>query len=475
MAAGFAVDSHTLIADVEHSSQLAACQTDDLIGIGLQFTSNLPYAIELAERVRSVAPGAHITMGGAGTVFAWEDILRSTGAVDSVVTFEGEETIVELASRLRDGDPVAGIRGLYSRGVDGAFEFSGHREPPSDLDSVARPDRNIAGAVDPGHFSVLTSRGCSAHCTFCQSGNYGNRYHSQPRWRARSSADVVAELNDLASHHSATAVSFVDDDFLGACSEGRTRGLAFVEDMASFGPQMRFAFECRVDEVEQDLFTGLKKVGLAHVFIGIDSGNEEDLAQYVKRIRDDQVDSALAVLRGLDLSINFGFIMFNPSSHYETLSENIDFLARHELGGFEQLTNHLEIYPGSPLLAYYGRRGYLFKRESFMHTYTIRDLVARATHSVTRRTLEPLYAVETNLKRLHFDLQVRSLNSFDVDDLEREVWRVERDSFRECLEAARNAQGPLTEAFIDEQTASNESAADAFSRRTLDLRAALVS
>ena len=96
---------------------------------------------------------------------------------------EADCTVAELWACLATGRPVPPLPGLCSR-AGGQVVSGGPRPPVENLDRLPFPYRGrAAGAYRDGHATVSTSRGCAAHCTFCQSGNYGNRYHKLPRWR----------------------------------------------------------------------------------------------------------------------------------------------------------------------------------------------------------------------------------------------------------------------------------------------------
>src|SRR5262245_12764020 len=145
----------------------------DVIGFGALFTRNLPATISLANTARSINRKAHFTIGGQATSFVWSDILESSTAFDSCVCFEGDHTFPDLLEKLEMGTGLDAVPGLYFR-QGSKLSFSGFRAPPVELDSIPFPIRDTNSFVlgDP-HVMMLSSRGCSAHCTFCSSGSFG--------------------------------------------------------------------------------------------------------------------------------------------------------------------------------------------------------------------------------------------------------------------------------------------------------------
>lgn len=87
---------------------------------------------------------------------------------DYVVIGEGEETLPELVSVLRNGGDVSKVRGIAFKNQD-RIVFTGKRENV-DLDNYP--------PFDPGmmHSSIEISRGCPFNCSYCQTSRlFGHR------------------------------------------------------------------------------------------------------------------------------------------------------------------------------------------------------------------------------------------------------------------------------------------------------------
>lgn len=411
-AAGHEVELFELGLDpisIDTFMDLLAAGSYPLVGFGVQFTSHLPETIRLAEKARHFCPAAHFTVGGQGTSFVWEEILTSCPAVDSAVCFEGEETLVELVDALETGTrAVEDVEGIFVQGAQDPV-FTGYRQPPAELDLLPFPVRNRASFFTKLPYCyMLTSRGCSARCTFCCSGNFGNNYHLQPRWRARSPENIVAEIHDLVERYGVRHISFVDDDFLGACEEGPPRARNFLALLRSGAFAVTWTIECRVDEVEKDLFQEMKAVGLRRVLCGFDAGNDQDLKLFGKGATLRQAARAVEIFRALDIGIYPGFIMFHPLTDLDRIHKNIDFLESCELGGASTLINSLEIYKGSPLLAYFSRHCRL-EKSGFSYRYRIQDPRSESYRMVLSRCLEPFRTLERHLRwqRLQLELEAQ--------------------------------------------------------------------
>lgn len=364
-------------------------QRASLIGIGVLFTRQIPEAIDLARHLRQYAPNAYLTIGGQGLQFLWDQVLRDCPELDSACMYEGDETIAEVWARLMRGQGDGGVKGLQTR-QDGRIVTGGPRPPVAVLDDLPFAFRDPSPlAYRGGHATMSTSRGCAAHCTFCQSGNYANRYHSLPKWRHRSAVSIIDEIVHLHETYGVEAISIVDDDFLGGAGQGRERAVEFVRHLGQLPFQITYSIECRVDEIDEDLLGRLRKVGLRHVLIGIESATSPDVRLFAKRTTNDQVDAAIAALRRLNIDFSTGFIMFQPMSTLAGIAENLSFLARSRITSYSRLTNRLELYPGAPLLRYYERHGVVMHTEKYRVYYEFTD--PRVSHLYTgmRRALAP--------------------------------------------------------------------------------------
>src|SRR6516225_1023781 len=75
----------------------------DVVGFSLIFQFMAPEFGQVIAALRSAGIGAHFTMGGHYASFAPETLLELMPELDSVVRFEGEHTIVELATAIAAG------------------------------------------------------------------------------------------------------------------------------------------------------------------------------------------------------------------------------------------------------------------------------------------------------------------------------------------------------------------------------------
>ena len=191
-----------------------------VVGFSLIFQFFLPQYRKLARRLREAGVQSHFTIGGHYASLCPEELLANFPEIDSVVRYEGEETLVELVDRLHAGAEWRGIDGVaYLK--DGEVVTTRARPLVEDLNSLPFPDRPKAPERIGGFptLPVLASRGCIRRCSFCSIHTF---YRTAPGKvvRVRKPQKVVEEMLDLHRRHGVRVFLFQDDDFRCGARKG---------------------------------------------------------------------------------------------------------------------------------------------------------------------------------------------------------------------------------------------------------------
>jgi radical SAM superfamily enzyme YgiQ (UPF0313 family) len=83
---------------------------------------------------------------------------------------------------------------------------------------------------------------------------------------------------------------------------------------------------CRAEYVEPELFQSLRDAGLFLVYMGIESGVDAGLEILFKQMTIKQNLDGVAILKKLEIVFAYGFMLFDPSSTFESIRQNIGFL-----------------------------------------------------------------------------------------------------------------------------------------------------
>lgn len=309
---------------------LTALKTTEpiLIGFSIIFQFFIPQFSRLAAAIRAAGLSSHLTAGGHYPTLCYANLFTEIPELDSVVRGEGEQTLVELASNIARKQNWQQIDGL-------AYQHAGecHTTAPraliENLDILPYPDRSDESLAILGlpASPVLASRGCPRSCSFCSIRQF---YKESPgkTVRARQPEQVVAEINALYQNKGVRVILFQDDDFPIVGRSGKLWLQAFLAELEQqkLVGKIIWKISCRADEVEPVLFKQMRDYGLYMVYLGLESGNSEGLKVLNKQLSKEDNLTAIKTLKELELATTYGYMLFDPSSSFSSVQENIDFL-----------------------------------------------------------------------------------------------------------------------------------------------------
>lgn len=316
----------------EREQILKAAESLDpvLIGFSLIFQFYIDRFAALIRYLRDNGITCHFTMGGHFPSLSYQHTLEIVPELDSVARFEGEMTIVEMVDLLSTGRDWRGVIGIAYRDAGHRVIATELRPLVPDLDSLPYPDRNAGRAMmilGRRAMPLLASRGCIRTCSFCSIHVF---YRVAPGKvvRTRKPARVVEEMRYLHEREESTIFLFQDDDFPLYGTVWQRWANEFVDELHRAGLPGRVIWKinCRADAVDPVLFARMRDAGLFLVYMGLESGSEEGLTTLHKQITVEQNLRAVEILKGLGLMFEYGFMLFDPSTTFESVVDNLNFL-----------------------------------------------------------------------------------------------------------------------------------------------------
>lgn len=316
--------------------------------VGMSTNSDNIYTIcRLTPLIQQICPGVRIVLGGPHATALAHDTLLRTGA-DVVVRGEGELTMRELLHFwLRSEGRLDDIDGIVYRDRGEVFSTR-EREFIGDLDTLPLPDRGLLPDHKQYSGILISGRGCPYHCAFCFEGTAGNRY------RKRSAASTFREIQLLVDTYGYRYISFADDTFVAdpdrvseVCRLIRT----------TYGDSPPFAWYCegRIDILHKHpgLIDEMVKAGLVRLQLGVETGNQDVLDLYEKRITLSQIQEVVsACARSGVVSLFVNFIIGGPFENRDRINASRDFAIRLcELapGRVECFSTYLTPFPGTKI------------------------------------------------------------------------------------------------------------------------------
>lgn len=287
-------------------------------------TPSIDYDLETARAVKDSVDGTSVALIGSHATFFHEEILSDNPAVDAICRGEAEMTVKELALSLSSGDDLRQVKGLsYREGEE--VRVNPVRPLIQDLDSLPFPARHIVrhngyrAAIYSGDCptAMVSSRGCPHHCIYClwPETLYGHKF------RARSAANVVDEMEHVVRDYGVDEIYF-DDDCL---TLNKKRVLEMCRLLLKRDVDLKWIVQSRVDTVDREVLTAMKEAGCHYILFGVESGSPRMLEIMKKRISLDRVRQAFKDCRELGIRTQAFFLFGVPGETQETVEETIEF------------------------------------------------------------------------------------------------------------------------------------------------------
>ncbi len=250
-------------------------------------------------------PAVKIAAGGPNISLMRERALMECKWLDYGVVLEGEETMVELCSGVKD---LRDIKGLIFR-QEWKVIFNGERDFCAELDNVDFPRYNkfdlkrylgAKTANSQREIPIVTSRGCTAACAACYTKTaMGHKI------RYRSPGSIINEIK-YWYEKGYRAFRVADDNF----STRKDRALHICRLIKESGMK-ELALSCgngiRAGKVDEEILTAMKDVGFRDILFEIDSGSGKVMRTLKKIETPAVVEAAVktALKLGFDVSASF--------------------------------------------------------------------------------------------------------------------------------------------------------------------------
>ena len=290
------------------------------------FISAMTIQREAARRLIARCKEAGVRVVAGGPLFQSEH--EQFGDVDHFILNEAELTLPLFLEDLAKGQ----AKRLYT-----ASGFPDLAESPG-------PMWELLDIKRYGNMSIQFSRGCPFNCDFCNvTALFGHKC------RTKSSEQIVSELDSLYALGWRGDVFFVDDNFIGKKAFLKADLLPALIEWRRNKKGNTFFTEATINLADDDvLMDMMSDAGFTRVFIGIETPDEESLAECSKmqnRNRDMVADVKRIQRAGIQVQAGFivGFDHDGPS----IFQRQIDFIQKS--GIVTAMVGILQAPPGTRL------------------------------------------------------------------------------------------------------------------------------
>ena len=348
--------------------------SSDAVGINV-YTRNCEQVLDACKNIRDIDVDIPLIIGGPHCTFFRERSLSDIPYANVSVAGEGEQVIIDIVQYLQGKKRISDIPGIYYQEKN-EIKQGKPIKVIDNLDSIPFPARHLVDKYEYGKSSgvynlfrkkftsMMTSRGCPSHCLFCSQYNnviagYG--------FRQRSADNVVREIQEIDKKYG--SVMIVDDNFLSNLQ----RAHRIFDMLLKIGTSVDLLIlGARIDSADKELYTKMKKAGVKFIGYGIESGNQDVLDFYNKKITLQQIHQTIGLARDMGFLTYGSFIFGAPFETKKHLENTIKFACSLplDIADFGPLLYEI----GSPLWAEAVKNNKISKEEYSVPTDSNRGL-----------------------------------------------------------------------------------------------------
>ena len=253
----------------------------DLFGLSCMFDMGHAWLKTVAAFLRGRFPAVPIVAGGVHLTLTVERLLKETPAIDFAFLYEADQTFPDFLRFVNGEADGAGLAQLACL-VDGRVLKLTKRNAPAELahapDFRALPIQRYSQVGKIGAYTflrpataaattVLSTRGCRAHCGFCSV-----RSVNGPGVRTRPVEAVVDEVAEAVARYGVRHVMWLDDDLF----YDRARAIALFSALADrrLGVTWDASNGVIAAALNEELLQACVRSGCVGLSFGIESGND---------------------------------------------------------------------------------------------------------------------------------------------------------------------------------------------------------
>jgi radical SAM superfamily enzyme YgiQ (UPF0313 family) len=315
--------------------------------IGLSCTtSSFHDGIRIAELAHQAVPGIKTVFGGPHVSALKEQLFKDFPAMDYAVIGEGEETMAELA-RCGHDDP-ASVKGIiHRRGTE--INFTGYRDKGLVLDDLPFPAYEKLAGFPSSYMlpifnypktpntSCISSRGCPYACSYCDRSVFRRSF------RYNSATYLYEHLKYLRERFGIRHINFYDDQF----TFNRQRVEEFTGLMIDRPLGMTFNCAVRAEHIDRELLTRMKSAGCWMMSLGIETGDEELLAQHRQNADLDHLAQKIRMIKDAGLRTKGLLMMGLPGETEASIRRSMKYVFSLPIDDFNLAK--FTPFPGSPI------------------------------------------------------------------------------------------------------------------------------
>lgn len=331
------------------------------------YSENMDFSLKMAEKIKENKPNAVVFWGSRFVTDAAQMIIcECYNYVDFLVLGHGEYAILDFTKKYISGFSIESIIEENPHLLS-IYDNKNKYADNIDIKMLPWPERNFLSQHKSLHAYIADAHDCTGRCSFC-SGN-------TKKWTGRAAEDIFKEVVHVFNTTKIRSFFFTSGSFEDPGIRGKNKIREFCELVIKYNEPLAFGCYLRAEsfknkEEDRELLQLMKKAGFYNVFVGIESGNEEDLILFNKRATLDDNLNCLKLFKEMEIFNNYGFIMLNPYSNVEKISKNFFLLANDGNFLLQKYINRLCVYYNTPIYCKLKNEGLLKPDYSYKNIYS---------------------------------------------------------------------------------------------------------
>ncbi|MBI4680586.1 MAG: radical SAM protein, partial [Nitrospirae bacterium] len=193
---------------------------------------------------------------------------------------------------------------------------------------------------------IETSRGCVFDCGYCNKEVHGRTFRKKSTERVLDDIERMLKAGYREIH-------IADDGF----TTDLKRAANICESIIK--SPFRFPWSCvngiRVDRVDQELLNIMARAGCYRISFGIESGNQQVLNDFGKKVSLDQIRKAVEMAKKAGMEVFGYFMLALPTDNESSMKDTLKFATSLDLD-LAKVSVTIP-FPGTPFYQYYSNKG----------------------------------------------------------------------------------------------------------------------
>ena len=380
------------------------------VGVSVPMHTALRLGQQLAKRVRSLNPSAHICFYGLYASLNTDYLLQD--CADLTIGGEYEMPMLDLIASIESNDD-SSIPGVSTR--------ERISNPWIQRTSFIVPERNHLPSPDRyAHLELNgeqviagyteTTRGCKHTCLHCPiTPIYNGRFFAIP-------ADIVLSDIRVQAEQGVRHITFGDPDFFN----GPTHALRIAQALHNEFPYMTFDATIKIEHLlkHSDLLPKIRDFGCAFIVSAVESINDDVLLHLDKGHTSAEVTETFDLMEKVGIPLRPSLMPFSPWETLESYISLLNFFEEHKLIEHVDPVHfsiRLLIPPGSGLFNTLDTKIWIGELDAAAYTYrwTHPDPRMDTLHQAVSTLVEMSQSVHTDPIETFFHIKALALEAND--------------------------------------------------------------